>query len=370
MVRTSLTAFLIGGFLPITAAGSRPCGAEERPFQLECRDGFLLDGMIAEPDEDARGEAERVVILLHGSGPQSMDEDLSAVTEGGKRNLFFKEISDSLTGVGFTVVRYHKRTYQCNLKIAADPGFAESETFQGFADIWLRLFVDDAVDCVRFVRETRPDADVYFLGHSQGCYVALQAAHQVPDVKGVALIGFYLSGMETAVLEQTVYRPLGYFRNLDGDGDDTLSADELAVDDPIAAQLRPQVPVVDQDGDGSISEVEFKAGNLSNLLILDLGLASFTRQEATYPRQADILRDAEFKTVFLQGLLDNQTPAYHARAVELAARHVWKKDNFRFTYFPGLGHALDRRDSYEDLTFDTIDAEAKQTLASQLRDFF
>lgn len=299
-----------------------------------------------------------------------MDEDLSAVTEGGKQNLFFREISDALTGAGFTVVRYHKRAYQCNLKIAADPAYTDSDEFQGFTDNWLRLFVDDAVDCVRHVHATRPDAGIYFLGHSQGCYVALQAAQQVSDIKGVALIGFYLFGMETAVMEQTVYRPMGYFRNLDTNHDGSLDADELAVDDPVAAKLRPQLPVVDSDGDGTISDVELKAGNLSNLLTIDLGLAAFTRQEATYPRQADILRDAEFKVIFLQGLWDNQTPAYNAKAVELTARHVWKKDNFRFIWFPELGHALDRRDGYQDLTYDTIDAEAKQTLAEQLREFF
>jgi pimeloyl-ACP methyl ester carboxylesterase len=342
----------------------------EQPFQLECRDGFVLDGMIAEPDGDRAGQKEKVVILLHGSGPQSMDEDLTAVTEGGKKNLWFKEISDALAGVGFTVVRYHKRTQQCNLKIAEDSAYIKSEEFQGFTANWLKLFVDDAVDCARYVQTTRPEAGIYFLGHSQGSYVALQAAHQLESIRGVALIGFYLFGVETALMEQTVYRPMGHFRNLDVNGDDTLDADELAVEDPVAAQLRPQVPVVDSDGDGTISDVELKAGNLSNLLVIDLGLAAFTRQEATYPRQADILRDAEFKVIFLQGLWDNQTPAYHAKAVELAARHVWKKENFRFTWFPELGHALDRRDSYEDITYDTIDDDAKQQLARQLQEFF
>ena len=46
------------------------------------------------------------------------------------------------------------------------------------------------------------------------------------------------------------------------------------------------------------------------------------------------------------------------------------KENFRFTYFPELGHALDRRDNYEDVIYDTIDPDAKQTLANQLSEFF
>ena len=361
---------VICGILTLSAFCLRMCSAGEDAFELECRDGFVLEGIVASPEEVAAGEAQQVVILLHGSGPQSMDEDLSAATEGGKQNLFFKEISDVLVDVGFTVVRYHKRSFQSRLSIGEDPTFVQSEVFQGYSENPLKYFVDDAVDCVRHIQGTIPEAEIHLLGHSQGCYVGLQAAHQIPEIKGVALVGFYLSGMETAVLEQIVYRPMGQFRELDTDGNNSLDVDELSVDGPVPAQLRPQMPVIDLDGNGEMSFAELKAGNLSNLLIRDMGLAVMTRQEANYPRTADILKDAEFKVIFLQGMWDNQTPAYHAKAVELTNRHVWMKDTFRFTYFPELGHALDRRDRYEDIIFDTIDPDAKQTLADQLHEFF
>jgi hypothetical protein len=192
----------------------------------------------------------------------------------------------------------------------------------------------------------------------------------VEAIKGVALIGFAVSSTETLVLEQTVYRPLSLFRRLDTNGDDRLDATELAVDDPVAATIRPQMPVIDLDADQSLSVMELQAGNLSNLLIRDMGLAVLTRQEATYPRVAEILKDARFQVIFLQGLWDNQTPAYNTKAVELTNRHVWKKDNIHFTYFPQLGHALDHRGSYDDLKFDTIDPEAKRTVAEQLQKLF
>ena len=41
-----------------------------------------------------------------------------------------------------------------------------------------------------------------------------------------------------------------------------------------------------------------------------------------------------------------------------------------FTYFPGLGHALDRRSSYDDLLYDTMSPDAKKTLVRQLRELF
>ena len=93
-------------------------------------------------------------------------------------------------------------------------------------------------------------------------------------------------------------------------------------------------------------------------------------QEASAPRSADILRDTTIKVAFFQGLLDNQTPAYNAKSVELVAKQVWRKSNFRFTYFPGLGHALDARDDYEDIKYDTIDPDAKATLVKELTNFF
>jgi alpha-beta hydrolase superfamily lysophospholipase len=51
----------------------------------------------------------------------------------------------------------------------------------------MKLFVDDAKDCVALAGERFPSAKVFLLGHSQGTYIALQVAHQMPAVKGVAL---------------------------------------------------------------------------------------------------------------------------------------------------------------------------------------
>ena len=96
----------------------------------------------------------------------------------------------------------------------------------------------------------------------------------------------------------------------------------------------------------------------------------FRAQEARYPRVAEILKSAKFKVAFFQGMLDNQTPAYHAMAMELLLTQLGKTDNKRFHYFPELGHALDRREDYSDVTYNTIDAEALNTLSEELDAFF
>ena len=190
----------------------------------------------------------------------------------------------------------------------------------------------------------------------------------VPDAD-VILIGFDATSTDVILFEQIVHRPLRLFDRLDKDRNGELNTEELAAKDAVAGSLRAQMPVIDLDGDKKLSRIEFQAGNFSNLGLSDL-VGALRKQEAAYPRVADILKSAEFKVAFFHGLLDNQTPAYQTKAMELLAKRVWKKKNFRFTYFPNLGHALDKRSGYDDLRYDTISPEAKQTVAKQLKAFF
>lgn len=352
----------------VAAQSAEPAG-KDVSFKLTCRDGFVLDGKYQLPKDVESATAKRVIILLHGSGPQGMDIDLTSVTKGGKKNLLFKELSETLADAGFAVVRYHKRAYQVRLKIKEDAKFVQSPSFASFQKNFLKYYVDDAHDSVKWCRNQFPKADVFLLGHSQGTYVALQVARQEPSVKGVAMIGFYAVLLETLMYEQTVYRPLRLFRKLDVNRDEKLDKKELAAKDPFAGALRAQMGVIDLDKDGAVSQIELQAAQFSQLLYADQ-LAALREQESKYPRAAEILKEAKFKVAFFQGLLDNQSPAYHTKAVEMMSRQLWKKSNFRFTYFPKLGHALDPRTSYDDLEFSPIAPEAKKALADQLGTFF
>ncbi len=366
LIRSSITMWLtvlMAGLTQVNATENH-----ERPFKLTCADGFVLDGKIQFPAEIDSASVKKVIILIHGSGPQSMDEDISPVTKGGKKNLFFKDLSEALAGAGFAVVRYHKRSYQMALQIKKDPAFKSSPAFQELSENPMKLFVEDVKSCVEFCKENFPTADIFLLGHSQGTYVALQVAHQKPEIKGVALIGLWFSG-DLLFFEQTIYRKLHWFETLDKNENNELDAEELAAQDPVAATLRSQLAVLDLDGNKRISRMEFQAGNFANLLTDD-PVAVFRKQEAMYPSISAVLKAASFKVAVFQGLLDNQTPAYQARAVELVVKHVWKKENFRFTYFPGLGHALDPRQDYYDLQFDTMAPAAKEKLAAELAEFF
>lgn len=298
-----------------------------------------------------------------------MDQDLSPITKNQKPNLFFKELSDSLTDSGFHVFRYNKRNFQLQSQIQKDPNVAKGPFAQAYRGNPMRFLVSDVLDAVHYCQDLHPQANIHLIGHSEGVYVALQAAHQEKAIKGVGLIGFSIYNTDMLVFEQTVYRPLGDFHLLDSDQNQRLDQTELSKESPMAAALSKSLKQLDHNGDGQLSMPEYMAAHFSNLLVIDQ--FSYTRQqEAQYPRIAEILKEASFKVAIFQGLLDNQTPAYHAMAMEMLLKQTGKIQNKRFHYFPDLGHALDKRKNYYDLTYDTIASSAKVKLVEVLDSFF
>ena len=195
--------------------------------KIPCLDNSWLEAEVARPKGLKTDAVRRVVVLLHGSGPQNMDLDLTAVTKDRQKNLVFVDVRDALLKRSFAVVRYDKRSYRWKKALSKDPSLATSEQFLKFQKNALRLFVDDARAGARFARKRFPRAHVYYFGVSQGTWVGLQAAHLERWVQGVALVGFYTGTLDTILFEQLVYRPLRTFRVLDIDGNERLTKEEL-----------------------------------------------------------------------------------------------------------------------------------------------
>lgn len=344
-------------------------GDTRDPVRIVTRDGFELEAIAESPDGASDDQINMVMVMVHGSGAHSMDVDLSFVTKDKKKNLVFKDISDELVPAGFAVVRYNKRNFQISKAVKENRDFLKSEVVEAFKKNPLKHFVDDVLDAVAYSKQKFPNAKIFLLGHSEGTYVSLQAANQSTDIAGVALIGFAEYSTDTLAFEQTVYRPLYSFMELDKNHDNQLDNTELQFDSPLAKALEKSKALLDFNKDSAISRTEFQAGNFANLLAVDT-FGPFRKQEAEYPRVAEILKSAKFKVAFFQGMLDNQTPAYHAMAFELLLKQMGKAENMRFNYFDGLGHALDKRASYQDLEFDTVDADALSKLTKELDSFF
>jgi pimeloyl-ACP methyl ester carboxylesterase len=338
-----------------------------RAETLKSFDGYGLDYVLETPEG---GAASKVVVLLHGSGGHDMDEDLGEVSAPGVKNLFFADVSAALRKKGFAVLRYNKRSYQWRKTVKTEPGFLKSETFLKFSANPLKYFAGDAAAFVDLAAKKFPGGKVYLLGHSEGTAIALRLADADPRIKGAALIGFMAQSLDTAMFEQAVYRSLHIFEGLDADRNGLLDGKELA-GAAAGKNLLAQLPLLDLDKDGALSRDEFKAGNFSNLLFdLSSSMPAYRAQEAAYKRPAEIIRDAKFDIAFFQGELDNQTPAYGVKAVEILNKAALKKTNLHFRYFPGLGHALDPRDNYQDILYRPAKKEALEAVAADLEKFW
>lgn len=352
--------------LAIAAAlccGAGAAGAET----LKSFDGYGLDYALEYPEG---GSAAKVVVLLHGSGGHDMDENLGEASAPGTKNLFFADVSAALRAKGFAVLRYNKRSFQWKKTVKTDPEFLKSETFLKFSANPLKYFAEDAAAFVNLAARKFPGG-VYLLGHSEGTAIALRLADADPRIKGVALVGFMAQSLDVAMFEQTVYRPLPLFEGLDADKDALLDGKELEGEEPLKKSLRAQLPLLDLDKDGKISRSEFMAGNFSNLLLdMSPSLPAYRAQEAQYRRPAEILRDSKFDVAFFQGELDNQTPAYGVKAVEILNRAALKKANLHFRYFSGLGHALDPWDNYQDILFRPASRDALAAMAADLEGYW
>jgi hypothetical protein len=101
----------------------------------------------------------------------------------------------------------------------------------------------------------------------------------------------------------------------------------------------------------------------------DLYSQAYLSDEARLPRPSSIIKNAQFKILFLQGEYDNQTPAYFAESVELIYKLVWKKKNIKFTYFEKSGHALDPRESVNDLSYRVLPTETLNRIGKEVLSF-
>ena len=279
------------------------CLAAE-PVQIPVDTSYSLPGQLDIP-AGARG----VVVLLHGSGAHSRDEELAEVTEAKKPNPFFADLSEALQAQGLAVLRYDKRNYA----LRQNPSDAVVKSLVEHPG---QAFLADACSAVAVARQKCPGLPVFLVGHSEGTWVALQAARQDGHIQGLGLIGTTGNSLETLVNEQTVYRPLDYFNRLDKNHDLMLGSAELN------DVLKPQMPLLDLDGDGNLSRSEFQAGNLSNILLKPLISDAWRRDEAGLPTPTRLIQEADLPLVFLQGEWDNQTPAYVVQSVEICESRV------------------------------------------------
>jgi len=162
-MRRYLTAFFIGLLLlTVITCKSEQVKSREKINEIISEEitvgkgsEWELSGLLTLPG-NTKGKIPAVV-LVHGSGPQDMDETIRA-------NRPFKDIAEYLASRGIAVLRYNKRTFTHPTKII--------ENFQDFTV--KEETVDDAIFAANILRnDNRIDSKkIFLLGHSLGGMLA------------------------------------------------------------------------------------------------------------------------------------------------------------------------------------------------------
>lgn len=171
---------------------------------------WIINGKLTQPVRDVLIPA---VVLVHGSGPNDMDETIYG-------NKPFKDIAEGLYAEGIAVLRYDKRTLTYGQEIFNNHG----EDFTIYEET-----VEDAVYAMRYLKEV-PGIDpdrIFVMGHSLGANQG-PAMGMEEDFAGLLLVAGNVTPLHE--LMKTQYE---YIFNLDG----SLDASEVAALDQIASAV-------------------------------------------------------------------------------------------------------------------------------------
>ena len=174
-----LIVFFIGlSIITVTACITGQITSRGITYEIICEEitvgkgsEWELSGLLALP-KGVRGRIPAVV-LVHGSGPQDMDETIFA-------NKPFKDIAEYLASHGIAVLRYNKRTFTHPARIM--------ENFRNFTV--KEETVDDAILAANLLRnDNRIDSKkIFLLGHSLGGMVAPRIDAEGGNFAGIIIM--------------------------------------------------------------------------------------------------------------------------------------------------------------------------------------
>jgi dienelactone hydrolase len=158
----------------------------EKPLNIETGQ-FTLSGKLALP-KNTTAKAP-VVILVHGSGPNDMDEGIGP-------NKVFKDLALGLATDGIATIRYDKRTKVYGAQMAQIKDLTV-----------MQETIEDVVSAVKLA-EQLPEIDstrIYVLGHSLGAMLAPRIAQMLPELRGIILMAAPADKTEDLVVAQYTY---------------------------------------------------------------------------------------------------------------------------------------------------------------------
>ena len=149
---------------------------------------YPLDGILSLPT-DAVGKAPAVV-LVHGSGPSDMNEDIYGIT-------VFKDIAEYLASNGIAALRYNKRTHTYRDELMRKLG----DDMTVYEEV-----IEDAIAAKQLLADDgRIDADnIYVIGHDLGGMLVPRIVEEGGYAGGVIMAGSLRDILEV-IYDQNVY---------------------------------------------------------------------------------------------------------------------------------------------------------------------
>jgi hypothetical protein len=244
------------------------------------------------------GNSFPIVVLVHGSGPNDMDETIGP-------NKPFKDIAAGLAANGIASVRYVKRT----LLYAGE--------FSGAYTVKEEV-LDDALQAIELAKtvEGVDKKQIYVLGHSLGGMLAPRIATMVPDLKGIIIAAAPAKSLTDIIIEQNRY---------------------------MVAQSKDTTAAMQQNLKNAIAEIEKtrinKLGNMKADSLL-LGLPASYWVDLNNYNQVETAKKLKQRIFIMHGGYDFQVPE--------ADFNLWKEAlssnaNVSFKFYPDFNHLFSQQ---------------------------
>jgi dienelactone hydrolase len=247
-----------------------------------------------------------VVIFVHGSGPNDMDESLGP-------NKTFRDLAAGLAVKGIATIRYDKRTKVYGGQFAED---LHNATLKEEA-------IEDVVSAVNAVKKFSTDTNyskgldtnrIYVLGHSLGAMLAPRIAHESKKIKGIIM----MAG-DSRLLEDVMIYQNTYLASLD-----TIASHKKDNDQKVA-EMDKQLKLAESP--------DLKPNTPDSLL--PYGVAAPYWIDINHYNQIKSAQELTMPVLVIQGERDYQ--------VTMVDYNLWKeklgnKKNVTFKLYPKLNH--------------------------------
>lgn len=281
-------------YIPSGIALDLPDDLEEKEIIVGENTRFPLKGKITS-QKDVKSET--AVILVHGSGPQDMDETIFM-------NKPFRDIAWELAAQGIDVLRYDKRTYSHGSSFTQedlDTFTVEQET------------IEDAILAAKLLKE-KGYQNIYLAGHSLGGMLSMRIEK---DSGGIFSGIIVLAGSPRTLIDIII--------------DQNTNSIAMLTDEK---QIEESNKLIDAEKDKlsvfhSWSETELKENTV-------FGLPGFYAKDLLSFDTAELAREISKPILILQGSEDFQVFADKDFI-------LWKEalagfDNAEFILYEGLNH--------------------------------